>query len=44
MRWAHAGHLPPLAVNPDGSVAELATGKGDLLLGVARMPSGASRS
>jgi serine phosphatase RsbU (regulator of sigma subunit) len=34
MRWAHAGHLPPLAVNPDGSVAELATGKGDLLLGV----------
>jgi hypothetical protein len=34
MRWANAGHLPPLVVNPDGSVAELATWKGDLLLGV----------
>jgi serine phosphatase RsbU (regulator of sigma subunit)/PAS domain-containing protein len=34
MRWANAGHLPPLIVNPDGSVAELATWKGDLLLGV----------
>ncbi|HEY0510179.1 MAG TPA: SpoIIE family protein phosphatase, partial [Blastococcus sp.] len=34
MRWANAGHLPPLVVNPDGSIAELATWKGDLLLGV----------
>jgi serine phosphatase RsbU (regulator of sigma subunit)/PAS domain-containing protein len=34
MRWANAGHLPPLVVNPDGSVAELATWRGDLLLGV----------
>jgi serine phosphatase RsbU (regulator of sigma subunit)/PAS domain-containing protein len=34
MRWANAGHLPPLVVNPDGSVAELAVWKGDLLLGV----------
>jgi serine phosphatase RsbU (regulator of sigma subunit)/PAS domain-containing protein len=34
MRWANAGHLPPLVINPDGSVAELATWKGDLLLGV----------
>jgi PAS domain S-box-containing protein len=35
MRWANAGHLPPLVVNPDGSVAELAAWQGDLLLGVA---------
>ncbi|CAA9280928.1 MAG: Uncharacterized, RsbU-domain-containing protein [uncultured Blastococcus sp.] len=34
MRWANAGHLPPLVVNPDGSVAELSNWKGDLLLGV----------
>jgi GAF domain-containing protein len=34
MRWANAGHLPPLVINPDGSVAELANWKGDLLLGV----------
>jgi serine phosphatase RsbU (regulator of sigma subunit) len=34
MRWANAGHLPPLVVNPDGSVAELATWTGDMLLGV----------
>jgi len=34
MLWANAGHLPPLVVNPDGSVAELAAWKGDLLLGV----------
>ncbi|WP_324275011.1 GAF domain-containing SpoIIE family protein phosphatase [Blastococcus brunescens] len=34
MRWANAGHLPPLVVNPDGTVAELATWRGDLLLGV----------
>src|ERR687885_946959 len=34
MVWANAGHLPPLVINPDGSVAELAAWKGDLLLGV----------
>ncbi|MFP5372698.1 MAG: PP2C family protein-serine/threonine phosphatase, partial [Actinomycetes bacterium] len=34
MRWANAGHLPPLIINPDGTLAELATWKGDLLLGV----------
>ena len=34
MRWANAGHLPPLIVNPDGTVAELASWRGDLLLGV----------
>jgi serine phosphatase RsbU (regulator of sigma subunit) len=34
MRWANAGHLPPLVMNPDGSVAELASWTGDLLLGV----------
>jgi PAS domain S-box-containing protein len=34
MRWANAGHLPPLVINPDGSVAELANWTGDLLLGV----------
>jgi serine phosphatase RsbU (regulator of sigma subunit)/PAS domain-containing protein len=34
MRWANAGHLPPMVINPDGSVAEPAGGTGDLLLGV----------
>jgi serine phosphatase RsbU (regulator of sigma subunit) len=34
LRWANAGHLPPLVINPDGTVAELAAWKGDLLLGV----------
>jgi serine phosphatase RsbU (regulator of sigma subunit) len=34
MRWANAGHLPPLVVDPDGSVTELAAWRGDLLLGV----------
>src|SRR3712207_7881841 len=28
MRWANAGHLPPLVINADGSVAELATWRG----------------
>src|SRR3712207_2376083 len=32
MRWANAGHLPPLVINPDGSVAELAPWVGDLML------------
>jgi PAS domain S-box-containing protein len=40
MRWANAGHLPPLVINPDGTVAELASWTGDLLLGV---DSGARR-
>jgi PAS domain S-box-containing protein len=34
MRWANAGHLPPLVINGDGTVAELASWTGDLLLGV----------
>ncbi|GAA4757222.1 hypothetical protein GCM10023328_46390 [Modestobacter marinus] len=34
MVWANAGHLPPLALHPDGSVAVLADWKADLLLGV----------
>jgi serine phosphatase RsbU (regulator of sigma subunit) len=34
MRWANAGHLPPLVINADGSVAELAPWVGDLMLGV----------
>ena len=34
MRWANAGHLPPLVVAPDGSVGELSPWVGDLLLGV----------
>jgi serine phosphatase RsbU (regulator of sigma subunit) len=34
MRWANAGHLPPLVINPDGTVAEPASWTGDLLLGV----------
>jgi PAS domain S-box-containing protein len=34
MRWANAGHLPPLVIHPDGTVAELAAWRGDLLLGV----------
>jgi PAS domain S-box-containing protein len=34
MRWANAGHPPPLVIHPDGTVAELATWRGDLMLGV----------
>jgi PAS domain S-box-containing protein len=34
MRWANAGHLPPLVVQPDGSVAGPTAWHGDLLLGV----------
>ncbi|MGY2001417.1 SpoIIE family protein phosphatase [Blastococcus sp. SYSU DS1024] len=34
MRWANAGHLPPLVLTPDGKVAELGDWTGDLLLGV----------
>ena len=34
MVWSNAGHLPPLAVDPDGNVVVLADWKADLLLGV----------
>nr|WP_091944656.1 SpoIIE family protein phosphatase [Trujillella endophytica] len=34
LRWANAGHPPPLIVQPDGSVADVATWHGDLMLGV----------
>ncbi|TFV65558.1 UNVERIFIED_ORG: PAS domain-containing protein [Bacillus sp. AZ43] len=34
MRWANAGHPPPLIIHPDGTVAELASWRGDLMLGV----------
>jgi serine phosphatase RsbU (regulator of sigma subunit) len=34
MRWANAGHPPPLVINADGSVADLPAWRGDLLLGV----------
>jgi serine phosphatase RsbU (regulator of sigma subunit) len=34
MVWASAGHLPALALSPDGTVAVLSDWKSDLLLGV----------
>ncbi|MCF6506787.1 PAS domain-containing protein [Blastococcus sp. MG754426] len=34
LRWANAGHLPPLILTPAGQVAELGEWTGDLLLGV----------
>ncbi len=34
MRWANAGHPPPLVIHPDGTIAELASWRGDLMLGV----------
>ncbi|MEU2351096.1 SpoIIE family protein phosphatase [Modestobacter sp. NPDC049651] len=34
MTWSNAGHLPPLALDPDGTVTVLADWKADLLLGV----------
>jgi len=34
MRWANAGHPPPLIIHPDGTIAELATWRGELMLGV----------
>ncbi|MCZ2858909.1 SpoIIE family protein phosphatase [Blastococcus sp. VKM Ac-2987] len=34
MRWANAGHLPPLVITEDGKIAELGEWTGDLLLGV----------
>ena len=34
MRWSSAGHLPPLAVRPDGTVTVLAGWHSELMLGV----------
>ena len=34
MRWSSAGHLPPLSIRPDGTVAVLAGWRSDLMLGV----------
>jgi serine phosphatase RsbU (regulator of sigma subunit) len=34
LRWASAGHPPPLVVAPDGSVTVLGGPLGDLMLGV----------
>ena len=34
LRWANAGHPPPLILGPDGDVTVLGTGMGDLMLGV----------
>jgi serine phosphatase RsbU (regulator of sigma subunit) len=34
MRWTNAGHLPPLVINCDGSLAAHADWRGELLLGV----------
>jgi serine phosphatase RsbU (regulator of sigma subunit) len=34
LRWANAGHPPPIAVDPDGTVTVLGGALGDLMLGV----------
>jgi serine phosphatase RsbU (regulator of sigma subunit) len=34
MRWTNAGHLPPLVIHPDGTLAALADWRGEMLLGV----------
>jgi PAS domain S-box-containing protein len=34
LRWANAGHPPPIAITPDGTVRVLGGSSGDLLLGV----------
>lgn len=34
MRWANAGHPPPLIIRPDGTVTELASRRSELMLGV----------
>jgi serine phosphatase RsbU (regulator of sigma subunit) len=34
LRWANAGHPPPMVVHPDGTVAILGAEIGDLMLGV----------
>ncbi|WP_282945096.1 SpoIIE family protein phosphatase [Cellulomonas endometrii] len=41
LRWTNAGHLPPLLVEPDGTVRELRGGTPELVLGVT---SGSPRS
>jgi len=41
LRWTNAGHLPPLLVEPDGTVRELRSGTPELVLGVT---SGTRRS
>lgn len=35
LRWTNAGHLPPLLVDPDGTVRELRTERPEIVLGVA---------
>ena len=34
LRWANAGHPPPMVLFPDGTVTVLGSGVGDLMLGV----------
>jgi serine phosphatase RsbU (regulator of sigma subunit) len=34
LRWSNAGHPPPMAINPDGTVLPMATVPADRLLGV----------
>ena len=34
LRWANAGHLPPLVINPDGSVVPIPDWRAEMLLGV----------
>jgi serine phosphatase RsbU (regulator of sigma subunit) len=34
LRWANAGHPPPIVLSPDGSVSVLGEGTGHLMLGV----------
>jgi hypothetical protein len=34
LRWSNAGHLPPMAITPDGQVQILDRGRPDRLLGV----------
>jgi PAS domain S-box-containing protein len=36
LRWANAGHPPPLVLSPDGEVSVLGAEVGDLMLGVDR--------
>ena len=35
LRWASAGHLPPIVVNPDGTLMDLGSAKPGLMLGIA---------
>ena len=34
LRWANAGHPPPIVLAPDGTVSVLGRGTGDLMLGI----------